>query len=340
MSTLAFAEIAPASDPPEARGASRADVGLLVATRSDGALRSSRFVELPAHLRPGDLLVVNTSATIPAALPGRLDGVDVLVHLSTPLAEDRWVVELRRADLGRLARPPLGTRLALPDGGQLRLLAAHRGSTRLTEAEIDLPGPAHAYLRWWGAPIRYDRRGSARGLDAYQTVFARQPGSAEMPSAGRPFTAELVTQLVAGGVLIAPITLHAGVSSLERGEDPYPEPYAVPAETARLVNAVHGWSGRVIAVGTTVVRALESAATPVDGRLLAAATGWTDLVVTADRGLRVVDGLITGWHEPESSHLQMLEAACGRDLLERSYAEAARLGFAAHEFGDAHLILP
>jgi S-adenosylmethionine:tRNA ribosyltransferase-isomerase len=160
----------------------------------------------------------------------------------------------------------------------------------------------------------------------------------EMPSAGRPFTTELVTRLVAGGVLVAPVVLHTGVSSPERHESPYPERYAVPEATARLVTAVRGWGGRVVAVGTTVVRALETVAAP-DGTV-AAGAGWTGLVVTPERGLWAVDGLLTGWHEPEASHLLMLEAAAGAELLDRSYAAAVRDGYLWHEFGDSHLVLP
>ena len=146
-------------------------------------------------------------------------------------------------------------------------------------------------------------------LSAYQNVYAAEPGSAEMPSAGRPFTPELITRLVTGGVLVAPITLHTGVSSQERHEPPYPERFRVPRHTANLVNAVHEWGGRVIAVGTTVVRALETVSQP-DGNV-APDDGWTNLVVTAERGLWTIDGLLTGLHEPESSHLEMLLAAAG-----------------------------
>jgi len=338
MSVLAWPELPPAEVPAETRGLTRTDVALLVASRSDGLLRGARFGELTRFLLPGDLLVVNTSATLPAALPARLDGGDVRVHLSTPLGPRRWVVELRAADLGRLERPPVRAQLELPEHGRLTVLAPYRASDRLTEAEVELPGGTSAYLARNGAPIRYKGHAGRWPLDAYQTVFALEPGSAEMPSAGRPFSRALVTELVSNGILIAPVTLHAGVSSLERDETPYPERFHVPAETARLVNAVHDWGGRVIAVGTTVVRALESAAA-ADGTVGAVA-GWTDLVVTPRRGLYAVDGLITGWHEPESSHLLMLEAAAGRELLERSYAAAAELGFVGHEFGDAHLILP
>jgi len=338
VSALAFAELSPASAPAEARGRTRADVALLVATRSDGAVSSARFTELVRFLRPGDLLAVNVSATLPAALPARLHGVAVHAHLSTPLAPGRWVVELRTAELQPFVGPPIGARLELPERGRLTLVAPYRGSDRLSEAEVELPGGTAAYLARHGAPIRYGVATARWPLDAYQTVFALKPGSAEMPSAGRPFSAELVTELVSRGVLFAPLTLHAGVSSLERGEAPYPERYDVPPTTASLVDAVHAWDGRVVAVGTTVVRALETAAA-VDGTVEPSA-GWTDLVITPERGLRVVDGLLTGWHEPESSHLLMLEAAAGSELLERSYSEAAALGFDGHEFGDVHLILP
>jgi S-adenosylmethionine:tRNA ribosyltransferase-isomerase len=189
-----------------------------------------------------------------------------------------------------------------------------------------------------GHPIRYGYVPREWPLEAYQTVFAIRPGSAEMPSAARPFTDELVGELVARGILFAPLTLHTGVSSPERHEPPYPERYSVPAETARLINAARSWGGRVIAVGTTAVRALETVARP-DGTV-EASEGWTGLVITADRGLRTADGLITGWHEPQASHLMMLEAVAGEELLARSYDEALEHGYLWHEFGDSHLILP
>jgi S-adenosylmethionine:tRNA ribosyltransferase-isomerase len=243
-------------------------------------------------------------------------------------------VELRTAELGPLRPAPVGVRVALPDGGELELVAPYLGSDRLREARLALPDGVDAYLARHGEPIRYAGHGPALPLSAYETVFARQPGSAEMPSAARPFTPALVTELASAGVLLAPIVLHAGVSSPERGEPPFPERYRVPPETARLAAAVRGWGGRVVAVGTTVVRALETVA---DG---GGPEGRTELVITPERGLRAVDGLITGWHEPESSHLLMLEAAAGHDLLLRAYDEAAALGLAGHEFGDALLVLP
>jgi S-adenosylmethionine:tRNA ribosyltransferase-isomerase len=190
----------------------------------------------------------------------------------------------------------------------------------------------------WGRPIRYRHTDGPYPLDAYQTIFAMVPGSAEMPSAGRPFTDRLVTALTTQGVAVAPLTLHTGVSSLEAGEDPYPEWFEVPESTAALVNHTRANGGRVVAVGTTVVRALE---TTVDsrGRSHPGRT-WTDLVIGSDHTLGVVDGLITGWHEPESTHLDLLEAVAGRRLLAESYRNALEHGYLWHEFGDSHLILP
>jgi S-adenosylmethionine:tRNA ribosyltransferase-isomerase len=194
-----------------------------------------------------------------------------------------------------------------------------------------------AYLARHGEPIRYGYVTDRWPLEAYQTAYAQVPGSAEMPSAGRPFTPELITTLVARGVLLAPVTLHTGVSSPEGHEPPYPERYEVRGSTARLVNAVRAWGGRVIAVGTTVVRALETVADP-EGRVCSG-SGWTNLIVTPDRGVSAVDGLLTGWHEPEASHLQMLEAVAGAELLGRSYHAGLEHGYLWHEFGDSQLLL-
>ena len=172
-------------------------------------------------------------------------------------------------------------------------------------------------------------------------MFGRRPGSAEIPSAGRPFTAELVTRLVAGGVMVAPVTLHTGVSSQEAGEAPQPERFEVPAPTAAVVNAARAGGGRVIAVGTTVTRALESAVEPAgDGSRLVAARGWTSRVVTPADPPRIVDGLITGWHDPEASHLLLVEAVAGSELTQRAYAAAVEARYLWHEFGDSALLLP
>jgi S-adenosylmethionine:tRNA ribosyltransferase-isomerase len=327
-----------AHEPPEARAEGRDDVALLVATRHDLGLVHTRFREIPRFLSAGDLLVVNTSATLPAAIKARLGGQRLQLWLSTPTPDGSWLVELRTSDRRPYPRPPLAVRLDLPGGGQAELVARFAGSDRLSIARFELDEPLEDYLLRYGQPVRYGYVTEMWPLAAYQTVFARVPGSAEMPSAGRPFTAELVTELVAGGVLVTPVTLHTGVSSAERGEPPYPERFHVPAASARLVNTVRGWNGRVIAVGTSVVRALESVAA-ADGTV-SEGEGWTSLVVTPERRLIAVDGLLTGWHENASSHLELLEAVAGAELLALSYRAALERGYRWHEFGDLHLILP
>jgi S-adenosylmethionine:tRNA ribosyltransferase-isomerase len=327
-----------AHEPPEVRGEGRDDVAMLVATRHDLALVHARFRDLPQVLSAGDLLVVNVSATLAAALEARLGEQPLQLWLSTPATDGTWLVELRTGGRRPYPRPPIGARLELPGGAHAELVARVAGSERLSVARVECDAPLEDYLRRHGRPIRYGYVPEPWPLDAYQTVFALEPGSAEMPSAGRPFTTELVTELVASGVLITPVTLHTGVSSPERGEPPFSERYHVPAATARLVNAVRGWNGRVIAVGTTVVRALESVVA-VNGTV-SEGQGWTNLVVTQERGVRAIDGLLTGLHESESSHLELLAAAAGRELLGRSYAVALAHGYLWHEFGDLHLILP
>jgi S-adenosylmethionine:tRNA ribosyltransferase-isomerase len=330
-----------AHEPPEARGLRRDDVRLLVARRRDGGIVHAHFNELPSFLAPGDLVVVNTSATLAAALKiEREDGEALELRLSTPAPHgpsSYWIVELRRGG-APFAGARVGESLALPAGARAEILAPYAGGKRLWLARLDVPGPVEAYLARHGRPIRYGYVPNEWPLEAYQTAYAVDPGSAEMPSAGRPLTAELVTRLVGRGVLVAPITLHTGVSSPERHEAPYPERFRVTQETARIVNAVRGWGGRVFAVGTTVVRALETVAQP-EGTV-AAAEGWTSLVITPERGVWAVDGLLTGWHEPEASHLDMLRAVAGDEVLRRSYAAAVKLGYLWHEFGDSHLILP
>jgi S-adenosylmethionine:tRNA ribosyltransferase-isomerase len=320
--------------------ASRDGVRLLVANRTDGSIVHSCFRDLPHFLAPGDLLVLNTSATLPAALPAtRSDGTELELRLSTPAPgldpERSWVVELRQGE-APFAAAEVGEELILPAGATARILIPY-AAPRLWLARLDLPQPLQAYLAKHGHAIRYRYVRDSWPLDAYQNVYAVEPGSAEMASAGRPLTAELITRLVAGGVMVVPITLHTGVSSQERHERPYAERYRVTAQTARLVNAVRKWGGRVIATGTTVVRALETVAQP-DGTL-APGEGWTDLIVTPERGLWAIDGLLTGLHESNSSHLDVLRAAAGEELLYQSYEAALEHGYLWHEFGDSQLIL-
>lgn len=326
--------------------ASRDAVRLLVGRRATGAVSQHGFGEVPGLLRAGDVLVVNTSRTLPAAVDGRLGENPVVVHFSTLQDDGRWAVELRTPDARGTTVPrpggPAGVVVALPGGERLTLLAplSPRGD-RLWLAAVSVADVV-AYLGRYGRAIRYGYTERDQPLAAYQTVFAVPSadglGSAEMPSAGRPFTAGLVTALVSRGVQIAPIELHTGVASAEAHEPPYPERFAVPASTAWLVNAARAGGGRVVAVGTTAVRALETAA---DGRgQVRAARGWTDLVITPERGVRAVDGLLTGLHDPEASHLLMLEAVAGAALLERVYGEAVAGRYLWHEFGDVNLLLP
>jgi S-adenosylmethionine:tRNA ribosyltransferase-isomerase len=318
-----------ATEPPAVRD----QVKLLVARRKSGRPEHHRFNQLPDVLRPGDLVVVNVSATLPAAIPGRraADAAEVRVHFSTRapgLDPQHWrVVELRTSDGARPVPGSVGDRIALRGGATLELGAPYI-STRLWIARMD--PVVEDYLAAHGEPIRYGYVGQRWPLEAYQNVYATTPGSSEMPSAGRPFTPELITALVARGIAVAPITLHCGVSSPERHEPPFPEPFEVPPSTARAVQLTRKNGGRVIAVGTTVVRALESESQ----------RGWTNLVITPDRALTAVDGLITGWHEPEASHLMLLEAVGGEPLLTRSYDAALAHGYLWHEFGDSHLLLP
>ncbi|MFJ7960853.1 S-adenosylmethionine:tRNA ribosyltransferase-isomerase [Streptomyces sp. NPDC096319] len=335
--------------PAEQRGPGRGrdDVRLLVSR--GGAVSHHSFGELPGLLRAGDVLVVNTSTTLAAAVDGRMGpepgGEAVVVHFSTRGDDGRWAVELRTPNGSGSTRPrgggPAGAVVRLPGGA--RLVCAEPlvpGSGRLwwARADGDVPGLMARY----GRAIRYGYTERDQPLSAYRTVFARPSpdgsGSAEMPSAGRPFTARLVAELVDRGVRLAPLSLHTGVASAEAHEPPYPERFEVPAGTAALVNAARAGGGRVIAVGTTVVRALESAA-GLDGTVRARA-GWTGLVVTPARGVRVVDGLLTGLHEPEASHLLMLEAVAGRPALRSAYAAAVKGRYLWHEFGDVHLLLP
>src|ERR1700722_17412503 len=320
--------------PPEARGLPRDGVLLLFCRAVDVTVAYHRFTHNPGLLQPADLLVVNNSRTLPAAVPA---GPDLRFHFSTARPDGSWLVEPRipggKSSLPSVDQPPPEV-IALPGGATLTL--AGQATARLWHARLSTA--VVPYLLRHGEPIRYSYAERRWPLEAYQTVFGRLPGSAEMPSAARPFSPAVVTDLVARGVTFAPIPLHCGVSSLEAGEDPYPEQYDVPPTTARLVNLTRQSGGRVIAVGTTVARALETAA--LGAVPIPAQAGWTSHVVTPESGLRVVDGLLTGLHEPRSSHLRMLAAFHGEGLLRDCYEAALSHGYLWHEFGDVHLLLP
>ena len=327
--------------PPESRGLARDGVRLLVAG-SEG-ISHATFWNLGAFLHRGDLLVVNNSATLPAAVEAtREDGRAAIVHFSAELDDGTWTVELRRPDnTGPFLDGSAGELVRLASGGRIVVLSAYRGvegRSRLLVARPELGQPVDEYLRQHGRPIAYGYLEEQRPLSDFQTIFAREPGSAEMPSAGRPFSGRLIADLISRGIVLAPITLHTGVSSPELGEPPAPERFRVPATTAGLVNHTRREGGRVIAAGTTAARALESA---VDARgMVSAAEGWTDLVLDSSRPARAIDGLITGWHASSATHLMLLESVAGTGLVSRAYDAAAASGYLWHEFGDSCLLLP
>ena len=349
--TFSLPADAEATAPPEWRGLARDEVRLM--TVGPAGVAHGRFRDLPGLLEPGDLVVVNTSPTLPARLDARrADGVPVPLHVSGTDDDGAWVVELRRPDntgpdLG--AEP--GTVLTLPGGVRLRFLDGHPDPSRpsrLWRARPEPAVPAVSYLLLHGRPIQYGYVTSRYPLAAYQTVYATEPAgaetasaemaSAEMASAGRPFTGSLLVRLMARGIPVVPIVLHTGVSSPELHEPPYPERFRVPEVTARLVDSTRSAGRRVVAVGTTVTRALESA-TGEDG-VTRPADGWTDLVLGPDRPARAVTGLITGLHAPEASHLLLLEAVAGPALVQEAYRAAVDRRYLWHEFGDSMLFLP
>jgi S-adenosylmethionine:tRNA ribosyltransferase-isomerase len=346
-------EGAAATAPPEARGLPRDGVRMLVASAAEG-LSHRRAYHLPAVLRPGDLLVINTSDTLPASLRGvTAAGEPVEVHLSTvdphagptPAVALRataspWVVELREPSTRPGGEPSTadraGTSVALAGGGHLTVRDPYPDAAtrrRLWTAELVTPAPLGRWLTAHGEPVRYGYTAAPWPLSAYRTGHADTPGSAEMPSAGRPLTARTFRRLRLRGVRTAAVVLHCGLSSPEGDEPPYAEWYSVPQSTLDAVAETRRAGGRVVAVGTTVVRALESAAR-------GPGEGWTDLVVTPEDPPSTVDGLLTGWHPPEASHLRLLAAVADRGLLAESYRAALAAGYLWHEFGDVHLILP
>ncbi len=315
--------------------------GLLVAR--PGRLEHHRFADLADVLEPGDLVVVNNSATVNGEIDAVRGRAPIVLHAASRLDDGTWVVELRTAPdaaepvldahpgetigVGELPLTLIAPypRTGSPDGTGNRLWRAH------------VEGDLRALLDRCGRPIAYGYLDRRYPLSAYQNVFARLPGSAEMASAGRPFTESLLTRLVSRGIGVAPVTLHTGVSSQEAGEGPQPEWYDVPAATARLVQLTRESGGRVVATGTTVTRALESA---VRDGVVEASSGWTERVVTPGDPPVVVDGLITGWHDAEASHLLLVEAIAGTQLAQAAYDEALDAGYRWHEFGDSALFLP
>lgn len=341
-----------AGEPPEARGLARDQVRMLASHYKNDTIAHTNFRNLPNFLDPGDVLVINTSATRKSALDTCTpQDVPLKLHLSTQLDQDIWVVELRYVVDGASEsyyEASTNDVLPLPGGGVARLLVPHDrrshslghhpdGKTRLWKAKVTTPEPVQAYLDAHAAPIRYRYVKKVWPISYYQTVYATEIGSAEMPSAGRPFTPQLITRLIAQGVNFAPVILHAGVASLEAHETPYEEYYRVPDEAAHKINRAKCLGKRIIAVGTTSARAIETV-TDEYGKVHPG-EGWTELVITPRRGIRAIDALITGLHEPKASHLSLLAAFAGREHIQLVYDEALRKKYLWHEFGDIHLLL-
>jgi S-adenosylmethionine:tRNA ribosyltransferase-isomerase len=328
-----------AAVPPEERGVARDEVRLLV-SRGE-TLGHHEFRELPDLLDPRDLLVVNQSATWPASLPARSAAGEFLLNLSTRYGPEVWVAEARVGTAIPGPVPlPLGEWFEAA-GLPVERIAAFPGLERLSFFRFR--GDVERAMKRLGRPIRYGYLARPFPLAAYQTVFARVGGSAEMPSAGRPFTVRVLRALARRGVRWTPITLHTGVSSLENRDAAaghavtYPEPFEVPEPTVRAVEETRRRGGRVIAIGTTVVRALESATGPAG---LRPCRGFTQAFIHPGRPLRVVDGLMTGFHDRGSTHLRLLATLAPGPVLERAYRSAIADGYRWHEFGDSHLILP
>ena len=317
--------------PPERRGVERDGVRMLVTDREKREHRHARFFDLPSFLRAGDLLVVNDSSTLPAAISAqRQNGESLMLHISTMIGGRLWMVEPR----GQITA---GEELQLPGGGRATILApVEPERPRVWYASFQLPLPMSAYLMKNGEPIRYGYVAAHLPLQDYQTIFGREPGSSEMPSAARPFTPRVLHRLQELGVEFAPITLHCGVASFEKPERPSIERYSVSSRTTAAVNWARREGRRVVAIGTTALRALESA---LQDNEVVASSGWTDLIIDERSSVKSVDAILTGFHDELSTHESLLHAFLDRELLSSAYEEAAECGYYQHEFGDVHLIL-
>lgn len=334
--------------PTEERGLERDEARLMVSEISTDKVDHTVFNQIGNFLSKGDVLAVNTSGTLKAAIETKANSwKKIRVHLSTKISNTQWVVELREIignKTQRIIGQPFISQLELIGGGSIHLIRPYyqKRSTedhiQLWIAEFNLPNSLADYLDKYGKPIKYNYVDKVYPQSYYQTVFAKEMGSAEMPSAGRAFTKNLVDSIKNKGIQIVPILLHTGVASLEMDERPYEEYYKVSKESAQLLNRARQNGRRIIAVGTTVVRALETV-TDRQGTSHRG-EGWTDIFITPQRGIYAVDGLLTGFHEPKASHLHMLEALAGKKHLGYTYQEAIKNNYLWHEFGDLHLILP
>ncbi|WP_367392543.1 S-adenosylmethionine:tRNA ribosyltransferase-isomerase [Lewinella sp. LCG006] len=330
--------------PTEERGIARDEMRLLVSNHDGDDIQHRQFKNLTDYLEKGDVLVVNNSATLAAALPIHLEsGQAARLHLSTQLDDIYWLAEIRAVHGNQSKRwrdGVAGQSFQLQAEGQTTLIAPFYQNTRqlhLWKISLNLPLPWQEYLHQYGAPIKYQNLDKQYPLDYYQTFFSSVPGSAEMPSAARGFTSGMVKELLQKGIQIVPITLHTGVSSLETGEMPYPEKVIISPLNAARINLAKARDNRIIAVGTTAVRAIETA-TNAKGKV-APFDGQSELYIQPGYQMKIIDGLLTGFHEPDASHLYMLQALASNQHLRKAYKAAIQQGYFWHEFGDLHLIL-
>ena len=337
-----------AKEPPERRGIRRDQVRLLVIDRATGRIEHTRFDKVDNYLRAGDLLVFNSSRTLPASLRGcecsATHGPCMEVRLAERLPDDSWLALLvcEQGDpFGCGLRA--GMQIQFAEGLTGTVLERDANISRLWKLRFSVSGPQLVDLIYrLGKPIRYEYVSAPWDLDYYQTVYATEPGSAEMPSAGRAFTWKLLLDLKRRGIGSAYIVLHAGLSSylddeVDRQHPASEEEYFVNRVTARKINQARERGGRVIAVGTTVVRALESVTN--ESGSVNEMHDYTRLKIDRQYQLRAVDGLLTGLHEPEASHLDLLSAFLSPEKIRVAYNEAIARKYLWHEFGDLNLIL-
>jgi S-adenosylmethionine:tRNA ribosyltransferase-isomerase len=335
-----------AKEPPERRGIARDEVRLMVIDRENYRVEHTRFNRLGEFLRSGDLLVFNSSRTLPASLEGceAPKGPCMEIRLAQHLPDDSWLA-LLLCQGGEPFACGLRSGMQVDFGQGLTGTVYDRDETipRLWKLRFSKSGTELMDLLYrLGQPIRYEYVSAPWDLDYYQTVYAKEPGSAEMPSAGRAFTWKLLFDLKRRGVEMAHIVLHTGLSSymddeLDAQHLASEEEYSIGEATAEKINQTHERGGRTIAVGTTVVRALESAADEM-GKVQPQ-HGYTRLHITADRKLKAVKGLLTGLHEPEASHLDLLTAFLPAEKIREAYEEAVQKHYFWHEFGDLNLII-
>ena len=336
-----------ADRPPERRGLSRDRVRLLVIDRYADTFTHTRFDRITDFLTPGDLLVFNSSRTLPATLMGkdRDSKLAIEVRLAELLPDGTWLALLLPSSPQKTDEV-LARRLILDFESDLscEVIARDKRIRRLWQLRFSKSGTEFLDLLYRiGQPIRYRYLSAPWRLSYYQNVYALQPGASEMPSAGRAFTWQLLLQLRSQGVESASIILHTGLSSyldndLDRQHLASEEEFWVSEETADKIRRTKDAGHRVIAVGTTVVRALESAAAEFSGKVRACHR-YTEMRITGDYKLQAVDGLLTGLHEPEASHLDLLAAFVPPVKIYAAYNEAIQRRYLWHEFGDLNLIL-